>query len=301
MAYLQYFNDRNALMGLLLENPFTPIFLASILAAIALLVVTLLTKSDLVASLAPVAVFLIAYFETYQKVPGFPPIGATSKIVYVALFAAVASLTIDKLAHTRIVRASVALAISIFAVVWIGFPRLAESDAEFIATAIGLAVVGAFVLWRVDDVAMAQAPEGGGAIALAFLGALAAIFAPVALFGGSSTSVGLCLGVAAGYAICSIAHLLAPRRLGAVAILGAGAGFLAIVDTIVLITRRADLVVLPIVALSPLLGQFGVWMLSGSTRRRAVWIWIGAGLAALSPLPVIVTLLFLRHENPLGN
>ena len=85
------------------------------------------------------------------------------------------------------------------------------------------------------------------------------------------------------------------------AVLGAGGGLLAVIDTVVLITGGADLIALALVALSPLLGpvrrpaaaQNNAWVERagmGSDRNRR-----------LSPLPVIVTLLFLRYENPLAH
>ena len=113
--------------------------------------------------------------------------------------------------------------------------------------------------------------------------------------------MGLCLGLSVGVAIVSLAELWIPGPLGATAILGAGAGLLAIVNTIALINRRADLLALALCALVPVVGPFGVRLLPATMRDQRALVWIAIGLAALSPLPVIVVLLFLRHENPLGN
>jgi hypothetical protein len=121
------------------------------------------------------------------------------------------------------------------------------------------------------------------------------------LFGGSSTSMGLCLGFAVGLAICSLSLMLAARSLGTMAVLGAGGGLLAVIDTVVLITGGADLIALALVALSPLLGPFGVRLLPRTLRGSSALVWVATGIAALSPLPVIVTLLFLRYENPLAH
>jgi len=116
--------------------------------------------------------------------------------------------------------------------------------------------------------------------------------------GGSSTSVGLCLGFAIGLGICSLSLMLAPRSLGSMAVLGGGGGLLAVIDTVVLITGGADLIALALVALSPLLGPFGGRLLPRTMRGSSALVWVATGIAALSPLPVIVTLLFLRHESP---
>jgi hypothetical protein len=193
------------------------------------------------------------------------------------------------------------LLVSLLAAAWIAYARLDSPDAELIVTGGAVILVGALVLWRVGMIATAAEPEGGGAAALTLLAALAAVFAPVALFGGSSTSVGLCLGFAIGLGICSVSLLLAPRSLGNMAVLGAGGGLLAVIDTVVLITGGVDLIALALVALSPLLGPFGVRLLPRTMRGSSALVWVATGIAALSPLPVIVTLLFLRYENPLAH
>ena len=283
------------------DNPFVPIVLACVLAAVAFSLLAFLIKSDLVASAAPPAIFLIGYYATYQKVPPFPPIGSTNKIFYIALLATLGGFVLDRIAVGPLPRAAASLVVSLLAAAWIAFARLDSPDAELIVTGGAVILVGALVLWRVGTIATAAEPEGGGAVALALLAALAAVFAPVALFGGSSTSVGLCLGFAVGLGICSLSLMLAPRSLGAMAVLGAGGGLLAVIDTVVLITGGADLIALVLVALSPLLGPFGVRLLPKTMRGSSALVWVATGIAALSPLPVIVTLLFLRHENPLAH
>lgn len=287
-------------MEWLTDNPFAPVLLACALSAVVLSLVAFLIKSDFVASAAPPAIFLIGYYETYQKAPPFPPVGSTNKIFYIALFATVGGFVLDRIAAGPLPRAAASFVVSLLAAVWIAFARLDSPDAELIVTGSSLILLGALVLWRVDMIARAVEPEGGGAVALALLAALAAIFAPVALFGGSSTSVGLCLGFSAGLAICSLSLMLAPRSLGTIAVLGAGGGLLAVIATVVLITGEADLIALALVALSPLLGPFGVRLLPRTLRGSSALVWVATGIAALSPLPVIATLLFLRHENPLG-
>ena len=287
-------------MEWLANNPFVPMLVACALSAVALSLVAFLIKSDFIASAAPPAIFLIGYYATYQKVPPFPPIGSTNKIFYIALFATLGGFVLDRIAIGPVAVAAASLVVSLLAAVWIAF-ALDSPDAELIVTGAGLILVGALVLWRVGMIAAAAEPEGGGAVALALLAALAALFAPVSLFGGSSTSVGLCLGFAIGLGICSLSLMLAPRSLGNMAVLGAGGGLLAVIDTVVLITGGADLIALALVALSPLLGPFGVRLLPRTLRGSSALVWVATGIAALSPLPVIVTLLFLRHENPLAH
>jgi hypothetical protein len=283
------------------DNPFVPIVLACVLTAVAFSLLAFLIKSDFVPSAAPPALFLIGYYATYQKVPPFPPIGSTNKIFYIALLATLGGFVLDRIAIGPLPRAAASLLVSLLAAAWIAFARLDSPDAELIVTGGAVILVGALVLWRVGMIAAAAEPEGGGAAALALLSALAAVFAPVALFGGSSTSVGLCLGFAIGLGICSLSLMLAPRSLGSMAVLGAGGGLLAVIDTVVLITGGVDLIALALVALSPLLGPFGVRLLPRTLRGSSALVWVATGIAALSPLPVIVTLLFLRYENPLAH
>lgn len=285
-------------MAWLANNPFVPALVACAVAGVALSLLAFLTKSDLIASVGPPAIFMIGYYASYQKLPPFPPIGSTNKIFYVALFATLGGFVLDRIAVGPIPAAAASVAVSLLAAVWIGFASLDSPDAELIVTGALLILVGALVLWRIGMIAAAAKPEGGGAVALALLAALAALFAPVALFGGSSTSVGLCLGLAVGLAVSSLSLLLAPRSLGTMAVLGAGGGLLAVIDTVALITGEADLIALALVALSPFLGPFGARLLPRTVRGSSALVWVATGIAALSPLPVIVTLLFLRHESP---
>ena len=76
------------------------------------------------------------------------------------------------------------------------------------------------------------------------LGVLPGLFAAIALFGGSSTCVGLCLGFATGLAMMALVNLSSRRPLGLTPVLGAGGGLLAIIDTITLITKHIDFLAL---------------------------------------------------------
>ncbi len=288
-------------MELINGNPFTPIVFACALSAAAFGIAAFAAKSAFIGSIAPPTIFLIAYYMTYQKIPGFPPVAASNKVFYVVPIATIGAFVLEKVPSALSPRAVAAGAVSLLATVWIGYARLNAPDLELLATGGALVLVGALVLWRMDAIAIGSGPPGGGAPALALLAALAAAVAPVALFGGSSTSVGLCLGLSVGVAIVSLAEFWIPGTLGALAILGAGGGLLAIVNTIALINRRADLLALGLCALVPFVGPSGVRLLPATMRDQRALVWIATGLAALSPLPVIVALLFLRHENPLGN
>ena len=216
---------------------------------------------------------------------------------YVALVATLGAAAADV---TRIPRPALAGAASLLAAVWIGSTKLADPDATTLTILVALAIGGGVALWGLDRLATLAPPFGGGAAALAGLAAVAALTAPTLLFGGSSTGVSLCLGLAAGAAGLSAAALGADRRLGPAAMLGAGGGLLAALDTIALVSRRADPFALSLIALAPFLGLLAVRLSPPSWRKRPAVAWIVSGLAVLSPLPVIVALLLLRHDNPLG-
>ena len=203
-------------------------------------------------------------------------------------------------AFSRVPRWALAGLASLLAAGWVGWSKLANPDLPSLALFPALVVVGGLALWGLDRLATPAPPSGGGAVALGGLAAISALSAPALLFGGSSTGVGLCLGLAAGAAVLSAEALGAPRRLGPAAILGAGSGLLAALDTIALVTRNADLLVLALIALAPFLGPRAVRLLPPALERRPVVAWVVSGLAVLSPLPVIVALLLLRHDNPLA-
>lgn len=282
-------------MEFLLNSPFTPIVAVCAGVALALALVALFTGSRLVAALAPVVVYLVAYYETYGKIPAFPPIGAANKVFYVAAFAALGALALGYV--PRLPRAALALAASVFAALWIGWAKAASFDPAGLVASAAMALGGALVLGRIDSVA---AKEAGGAPALAMLAALAALAAPIALFGGSSTGVGLYLGVVFGVGLLSLASLRRPAPLGAWGALGLGAGLVAPLDTLAIVTQKADGLALLLAALGPFLGAEAARRLPLSQRNKPIVVWLVSGLATLSPLPVIVALLFLRHDNPLG-
>ena len=298
-AYL-LFERSNARMDIIVDNPFTPALVMSLIAAVVLALVAYFTKSALVASLAAPLVFLIAYYETYQKIPPFPPAGAANKVFYIGLAATLVVLTAGWIWRTRTARIASAVMVSVIAGVWISWTKLGDADPLTLPLLAASVVAGAIALHRLDVIAAAPFPYGAAA-AFSQLAAVSVLCAPVALFGGSSTGVGLFLGVAVGAAVLSLQSLASARNLMACAMLGVGGGLLGALDALALITRRADPYALALVVLATFLGPWAVRLLPGSMQDKPVTVWLVSGFATLSPLPVILALLFWRHENPLGN
>jgi hypothetical protein len=286
-------------VDLIVNNPFAPVLAACLVAALILAGAARFAKLRLAATLAPPVIFLVGYVATYQKIPPFPPVGASNKVFYVALVATLGAAALDVVG--RFPRSVLAGASSLLAAVWIGWTKLANPDAATLVLFAALVVGGGLALWGLDRLATLSAPFGSGANALAGLAAVSALSAPTLLFGGSSTGVGLCLGLVAGAAVLSVEALGARRGLQPAAMLGAGCGLVAALDTIALVTRRADPFAMALIALAPFLGPWAVRLLSPALRKRPAVAWIVSGLAVLSPLPVIVALLLLRHDNPLGS
>jgi hypothetical protein len=96
----------------------------------------------------------------------------------------------------------------------------------------------------------------------------------------------------------ALVNLFSPRPLGLTAVLGAGGGLLAIIDTITLITKHIDFLALAVFLAALFAGPIGaraVLPRHAGPRVRAVTV----GLMAVAPLLVILATLFLRHESPL--
>ena len=287
-------------MGTFIDNPMMPIIVAGLVSGIGCALLRILVASSVVNGLAPPAVFLAVYYATYQKVPGFPAVGATNKLFYIALFTALPATSLVRKSAGALRRAVLASATSVLVAIWIAAPRLSQPDPMLFAWIAGVAVGGAVVLWLLDRIVRDSKGTPREALALSFLGATAVAFAPVALFGGSSTSLGLCLGFAAALGVVSLAALLRPDPVGHAAVLAGGACLAGVVDTVVLITQRADPIALTLVILPAFLGTGVSSLLPENLRKRAVLVWLISGICALAPLPLIVALLFLRHESPLG-
>jgi hypothetical protein len=192
-------------------------------------------------------------------------------------------------------RLAVLLAASLLIATWIGLPRFSGADTILVLIVVALVLGGTLVLWRLATVDSAAAMPVDGAVLLAVL---PGVFAPIALFGGSSTSVGLCLGLAAGLAMMALVNLFSPRLLGLTAVLGAGGGLLAVIDTITLITKHIDFLALAVFLTVLFTGQIGGRAVlpqhKVGPRVRAV----AAGVMAAAPVLVILAILFLKHESP---
>ena len=288
-------------MGSLLDSPFSPVVGACLFIGLAFSLFARLVRTPWPASLAAPIVFIVAYYLTYDKIPTFPPVGATNKIFYIVLAAALAGLLYDLLAPSgfagsdgRLMTVLMATA-SLLVATWIGLPRFSDTDASLVLTIVALVLGGTLVLWRLATVDGAGVMPVNGAVLLAVL---PGVFAPIALFGGSSTSVGLCLGFTAGLSTMALVNLFSPRALGLTAVLGAGCGLLAVIDTITLITRHMDFLALAVFLAVLFTGQIGARAAlprHAGPRVRAV----ATGVMAAASILVILAILFLRHESPL--
>src|ERR1700735_2644689 len=192
----------------MLENPIILAALICFLLGLVLSGFVRLVRSSAIASTVLPTIFLASYVLTYQQVPTFPPVGSTNKIFYIALAAALIGLALDLLSRAANYRKLLAAIMPLR----IGLPRFAKPDVELMASAVGLWLGGIALLWRLDPVATSPAEQNGGSIVgTAMLMALLLAFAPVALLGGSSTSLMLCLAAVAGLAAAALWELVVPR------------------------------------------------------------------------------------------
>ncbi len=273
-------------MSSLLDSPFSPVIGSCLFAGLALSLLARLVRTPSVAGLVAPMVFLLAYYMTYEKIPGFPPVGATNKIFYVALVTTLAGLLYDLMAPSFVTGSCGLLAVvvtaSLLIAVWIALPRFIAGDTPLLVAALATVAVlvlgGTLLLWR-----LATVDEAGAVDGTVLLAVLPGIFAPIALFGGSSTSVGLCLGLVSGLAMMALVNLIWPRALGLTAVLGAGGGLLAVIDTITLITRHIDFLALAVFLAAPFAGLIGARLVlprhQAGSRVRAV----ATGVIAAQP------------------
>ena len=70
------------------ENPIILAALICFLLGLVLSGLARIVPGSAIASTVQPIIFLVSYVLTYQQVPDFPPIGATDKIFYIALAAA---------------------------------------------------------------------------------------------------------------------------------------------------------------------------------------------------------------------
>jgi hypothetical protein len=283
----------------MLENPIVLAALICFCLGLALSGLARVVPGPTVASVVLPMIFLASYVLTYQQVPDFPPIGATNKIFYIALAAALVGFALDLLPRTANYRKLLAAIMPLLIVGWIGLPRFAKPDVELMATALGLWLGGIVLLWRLDTVAASRAEQNGGSIVgTAMLMALLLAFAPVAFLGGSSTSLMLCLAAVAGLAAAALWELVVPRdAFSASAVFGVGCGLLAMIDTVTLITREVDLVALALLLLIPYAGQVSARLLLPQNRFRGRVRQVLVGTFAASPILLVMAVLFLRHRE----
>jgi hypothetical protein len=279
-------------------NPIAWAALICFLLGLALSGLARLVPTAALQPLVPPVVFLMSYILAYQQVPSFPPIGATNKIFYIALAAMLVGFVLDLLA-IRSLDKVLALIVPGLIAGWIGLPRFTNGDLEVAATASALWLGGSAVLWRLDAVTRAPAERNGGrVVGTAMLMALMLGFAPLALLGGSSTSSMLCFAAVAGLGAVAIWELAFPREAPcAGSVLGAGSGFLAVVNTVTLITQQIDLAELALLLLIPYTGQVGARLLLPPSRIRGRTRQVLVGLIGASPVVVVTAVLLLRHPE----
>jgi hypothetical protein len=284
-----------------LENPIFVAALVCFLLGLGLSgLVRILPVSALGSAVSP-SVFLASYVLTYQQVPTFPPIGATNKIFYIAVVATLIGFIFDLLPLIKNYGKILAAIMSLSIVGWIAYPRFAKPDIDLMAISLGLWLGGIALLWPLDTVARTPTERnGGGVVGIAMLASLLLGFAPVALFGGSSTSMMLCLAAVAGLAAVALWELVIPRQtFGASTVFGVGCGFLAMINTVTLITRQLDLAALALLLLIPYTGEVSARLLPPNRiRGRVRQVLIGTFVA--SPILLLMAVLLLRRPESLS-
>jgi hypothetical protein len=283
----------------MLENPILLAALICFLLGLALSGLVRLVPGLALGSMVLPTVFLASYVLTYQQVPPFPPVGATNKVFYIALAAALIGFVLDLPLRSANYGKPLAVIMPLAIVGWIGFPRFVKPDIDFMATSLGLWLGGVALLWRLDTVANTPAERNGGSIVgTAMLMALLLAFAPVALLGGSSTSLMLCLAAVAGLAAVALWELAIPREaFCASAVFGVGCGLLAMIDTVTLITRQVDLAALALLLLIPYVGEVSARFLLPPNRIRGRVRQVLIGTLAASPILLVMAVLLLRHPE----
>jgi hypothetical protein len=248
-------------------------------------------------SLVPSMVFLTSYVLSYNQIPAFPPLGATSKIFYLVLAATLIGVTLDLRSGKEAATHACLLVAPLLSGAWIGAPRLAHIETNVVLTLLALWLGGAILLWHLHSVSKQQ-HGGGSLIGTVTLMALLLGFAPIALLGGSSTSLMVSFGAVGGLAANALWDLVWPRHdFGAAAVLGGGIGLLAMVDTVTLITRHIDLVALGLLLLIPIMGQVGTRFVVPGGRIHGRWRELLVGILAASPLVLLVAVLLFRHPG----
>ncbi|UVC15047.1 hypothetical protein [Mesorhizobium onobrychidis] len=217
------------------------------------------------------AIFLAAYYLVYNKVPAFPPVGAVNKIFYVAVLGTVVGVAVDLLKLPKLSRAIVLLQ-PVAAAFYIGWVRLTDGPIEVIVAA----AAGLLVMLLLSRDQNGEAGEANLRRAIV-LGIFCLGFAPLALFGASSSSFQLLII----FAVAIFASLVwnvanAQYAFATTAMLGGAGSILAVVLAVTLITRKTDLAILCLfgaVFLAPLASsRFArVFPAKGQAARLAIF------------------------------
>ena len=241
--------------------------------------------------LLPVA-FLGSYWLTYNKVPTFPPVGAVNKIFYLVLVGILVGAAADLLKLPALVR-MLALCQPVAAALYIGAPRLSVAPWEVILAALfGGAAILLLMIDRAGD-NRESSLRRGSVLATVSLG-----FAPIALLGASSSTFQLCLIFAATCFGALVWHLRNPAfRFGGASLLGAAGGLIVTADTVVLITRKTDLVALAILGLSLVFPPLLAPGLSKALGIARLFTYLAVYIAlAVLPAVVAVAVAFFNYD-----
>ena len=236
------------------------------------------------------AFLLVGYWSTYNKVPSFPPVGAVNKVFYVISAGAALGLVLHLAGRPLLVRALLVL-LPVASAAYLGIARLTVAPLEVAAAAL----LGALALCLLS--APMNGPQGEADIKRAIVLVIACIgFAPIALFGASSSSFQFCLGFAAG--ICGILfwNLTNPTfSFGPASLLGGAGGMIAVAQTVTLITREADLTALAVLGLIFLVPLISDRVLAPiPARTKAIRIALFTGLCLPPPL-VAIAIVVIRY------
>jgi hypothetical protein len=267
--------------------------LAVMIVALALSAILRCRGSIAPTDLLPPAAFLAAYVLVYNKIPAFPPIGAVNKVFYLALFGTLLGVAVGLFKRHVIFRAF-ALIQPVVAAIYIGQPRLCVATWEIVLAALaGLAA--ALLIFGRSEADGDAGIRRGGLVAVFSLG-----FAPLALLGASSSTFQLCLlFAAANFGILVVHVVTTPAfRCWGASILGAFGGLVAVVDTVVLITRKTDLVALAILGLTVVLPQLlsGIACRAFGISKRFPRLVVFFGLAIL-PAATAVFVAFVNYGS----
>lgn len=236
------------------------------------------------------AIFLAAYYLVYNKVPPLPPVGAVNKIFYIAALGTVVGFAVDLLKLSKLSRAIVLLQ-PVAASFYIGWVRLTDGPLEVIVAAAG----GMLVMSLLSRDQAGAAGEANVRRAIV-LGIFCLGFAPLALFGASSSSFQL-LTIFAVAMFASLVWSIANGQyaFGTTALLGGVGSVIAVVFAVTLITRKTDLAILCLLGaifLAPLASDRLATALpaKGQTARLAIFTFL-----CLVPAASAVAVAIIRY------